>query len=157
MKSIRWIPFGLALLVGCLVNYLGDWVLGIRIELFYGLQTFNLIWFIQIFIWPLVVGMSVTLVYGLGGKWLALLPPLIVRSIAYYETKHILGVPEDTYLMPAGWWAFFVILAMEVAMIGGVIGEIVIRRVYGRSSAAEKAARESATQEAKLISGKSSD
>jgi hypothetical protein len=149
VKSINWIAFFIALLVGCVVNYLGDWVLGIRIELFYGLQTFNFIWFVQIFIWPLVVGLSVSFVYGLGGKWLAIFPPLIVRAIAYYETQHFLGVPEGAYLMPAGWWAFFVILAMEVSMIGGVLGEIAIRRIYGRSSKGEVEAREQATKEAK--------
>ena len=106
MKSVRWMPFFVTLVIGCLVNYLGDWVFGIRIELFYGLQTFNFIWFIQIFIWPLVVGLVVSMVYGLGGKWIALLVPLIVRSFAYYETEHIIGVPDGAFLMPAGWWAF---------------------------------------------------
>jgi hypothetical protein len=33
--------------------------------------------------------------------------------------------------MPLGWWGFFVILAMEAAMIGGVMGEIMNKRVYG--------------------------
>ncbi len=32
-----------------------------------------------------------------------------------------------------GWWGFFVILAMEVSMIGGMVGEIAIKRIYGRS------------------------
>jgi len=133
MKTVRWIPFFLALLVGSLVNYLGDWLIGIRVELFYGLETFNLRWFLQIFIWPIVVGISVSCVYGLGGKWISLLPPLIVRFIAYFETQYLLGVPDGSALMPMGWWAFFVILAMETAMIGGVIGEIAIKRIYGRS------------------------
>lgn len=133
MKSINWITFFIALCVGCLVNYLGDWLLGIRVELFYGLQTFNFFWFLQIFVLPVLVGICVTFVYGLGGKWVAPLVPLIVRSIAYYETQHFIGVPEGSYLMPAGWWAFFVILAMETAMIGGVLGEILVKRIYGRS------------------------
>ena len=133
-KSVRWIPFFIALFVGCLVNYLGDWVLGIRVEVFYGLATFNFIWFLQIFVWPVVVGMSVSFVYGLGGKWISMFPPLVVRAIAYYETQHIIGVPDGGLLMPAGWWAFFVILAMESAMIGGVIGEVVVKRIYGRSA-----------------------
>lgn len=149
MKSIRWVLFFITLVIGCLVNYLGDWIFGIRIELFYGLQTFNFIWFVQIFIWPLLVGLSVSFTYGLGGKWIAMLPPLIVRSFAYYETQHIIGVPDGAFLMPAGWWAFFVILAMEVAMIGGVFGEIVVKRIYGRSSAVEINAREEASRQAK--------
>lgn len=133
MKSVNWIPFIIAMLVGCIVNYVGDWLFGVRIELFWGLQTFNFFWFLQIFIWPFFVGLSVTWVYGLGGKWASLFPPLIVRYYAYYETQHFLGVPDGAHLMPLGWWGFFVILAMEVSMIGGVVGEVWIRRVYGRS------------------------
>ncbi len=133
-KSVNWKAFWLAMLVGILVNYVGDWFIGVRIELFWGLDTFNFLWFLQLFIWPIVVGLSVSFIYGLGGKWICLLPPLIVRWAAYYETQHFTGVPEGADLMPLGWWGFFVILAMETAMIGGVIGEIVNKRVYGRSS-----------------------
>ncbi len=131
--SIRPFPFLLAILVGCAVNYLGDWILGQRIEVFYGLQTFNFIWFLQLFVLPLLVGISVSFIYGLGGKWIALLPPLIVRFAAYYETRDLIGIPDGTALMPMGWWGFFVIVAMEVSMIGGIIGEIAIKRIYGRS------------------------
>jgi len=127
----------LAIMVGCLVNYVGDKLLGVRIELFWGLQTFNFIWFLQLFILPVFVGISVSFIAGLGGKWLCYLPPLIVRFIAYYETKYLIGVPDGASLMPMGWWAFFVILAVESAVIGGVAGEILIKRVYGRTSKAE--------------------
>lgn len=133
MKPVRIIPLMLALIVGCLVNVVGDYILGVRIELFWGLDTFNIFWFAQIFILPIVVGFSVTLVYGLGGKWIAMFPPLMVRWWAYYETQHLIGVPDGAALMPLGWWGFFVILAIEVAMIGGVVGEISIKRIYGRT------------------------
>ena len=43
---VRWIPFWIAILVGCLVNVLGDWLIGIRLELFRGLDTFNFLWFL---------------------------------------------------------------------------------------------------------------
>jgi hypothetical protein len=136
--SVNWPAFTLALLVGCLVNYLGDWLIGVRIELFWGLQTFNFLWFLQLFIWPVVVGIAVSFVYGLGGKWIAPLAPLIIRWLAYIETQNVLGVPDGAHLMPLGWWGFFVILAMETAMIGGVTGEIVNKRVYGRSKPGEE-------------------
>lgn len=123
-----------ALAAGCLVNYIGDSIIGLRVELFYGLETFNFLWFLQIFILPVIVGLVVSLIFGRGGKWLAHFPPLIVRLIAYYETKLIIGVPDNTSLMPMGWWGFFVILAIECAMIGGIIGEIMLKRTYGRSS-----------------------
>lgn len=128
---VRWYSFWIAMTVGCLVNFLGDWLIGVRIELFWGLETFNFLWFLQLFIWPVVVGISVSYIYGLGGKWIAILPPLIVRYIAYYQTVEFTGVPQGAELMPLGWWGFFVILAMETAMIGGVLGEIMNKRVYG--------------------------
>jgi hypothetical protein len=128
---VRWTLLAVALIVGSLVNYLGDWLLGIRIELFWGLSTFNFLWFLQLFILPVFVGISVSYVYGLGGKWLAIFPPLIVRFAAYYQTVEYSGVPQGAELMPLGWWGFFVILAMEAAMIGGVLGEIMNKRVYG--------------------------
>jgi len=136
MTTQRLWSAALAVMVGCLVNYVGDKLLGVRIELFWGLQTFNFVWFLQLFILPVIVGISVSFVAGLGGKWLCYLPPLIVRLIAYYETKYLIGVPDGASLMPMGWWAFFVILAVESAVIGGVAGEILIKRVYGRTSKA---------------------
>jgi hypothetical protein len=128
---VRWWLFLLALIVGSLVNVVGDWLLGVRIELFWGLDTFNFFWFLQLFILPVFVGISVSYVYGLGGKWIAIFPPLIVRFAAYYQTVEYTGVPQGAALMPLGWWGFFVILAMEAAMIGGVLGEIMNKRVYG--------------------------
>jgi hypothetical protein len=130
-RSIHWYPLLVAMIVGCAVNYLGDWLIGVRIELFWGLKTFNFLWFLELFILPIVAGFSVSLVYGLGGKWFAYLPPLFVRCAAYYQTQHFLGVPDGAHLMPLGWWGFFVILAMDSGMIGGVLGEIANKRVYG--------------------------
>lgn len=130
----------LALTVGCLVNYFGDMLLGIRLELYYGLSTFNFIWFLQLFILPILVGLSVSAIFGLGGKWLCYFPPVIVRVAAYYDTQYRLGIPDNTDLMPFGWYIFFIILAVESAAIGGVFGEILVKRVYGRTSP-EDAAR----------------
>jgi hypothetical protein len=45
-----------------------------------------------------------------------------------------IGIPDGAALMPMGWWGFFVILAVESAAIGGVMGEILIKRTYGRKS-----------------------
>ena len=139
-RSIHPIPFILAILLGCVVNYFGDRLLGVRVELFWGLETFNFLWFLDIFVLPIFVGISVSFIYGLGGKWIAFFPPLIVRYWAYYETEHLIGVPAGADLMPMGWWGFFVILAMEVSMIGGMIGEIAIKRIYGRNDPRAKGA-----------------
>ena len=131
MKVIHWYGLIVAMIVGCAVNYLGNWLIGVRIELFWGLKTFSFLWFLELFVLPVIVGISVSLVYGLGGKWFASLPPLIVHFTAYYQTKYSLGIPDGAHLMPMGWWGFFIILAMESGMIGGVLGEIANKRVYG--------------------------
>lgn len=130
MKWRRYLLGLLAVTVGCLINYVGDWLIGVRIELFWGLQTFNLWWFLQLFILPVFVGFVVAYIFGIGGKWLCYFPPLIVRFIAYFETQYLLGVPEGASLMPMGWWGFFVILAIEAAAIGGVLGEVMVKRTY---------------------------
>ena len=127
-----------ALLIGCLVNYIGDRIIGVRIELWWGLQTFyDPLWFLQLFIWPVVVGFVVAAIFGIGGKWLCYFPPMIVRSIAYFEMVYLRDIPDGAALIPFGWWLFYVILAVECAAIGGVFGEAMIKRVYGRTSEEE--------------------
>jgi len=129
----RWLTGTVALGLGCLVVFLGDKILGQRLELFFGLETFNPIWFLQVFIIPALAGIVVSFVYGLGGKWYAYLPPLIVESYHYYESANWLSLPEGAQLMPMGWWGFIIILAMESGGIGGVLGEILNKRIYGRT------------------------
>jgi len=122
-----------ALMAGVALNHVGDKLLGVRIELFSGLTTFSFAWGVDIFIVPFFVGMLVAWIFGLGGKWLCYFPPLIVRSISYAEILYVTGVPHGSTLNPMGWWGFYVILAMESAGIGGIVGEVIIKGVYGRS------------------------
>jgi hypothetical protein len=122
-----------ALLLGCALNHLGDRLLGVRVELFYGLSTFSLSWIADVFLVPFAVGMVVAWVFGFGAWWLSYFPPLIVRIISYAEIYYLSSVPEDATLLRLGFWGFVVILAMESAGIGGVIGEVLIKRVYGRT------------------------
>lgn len=122
----------LAILAGCLVNVAGDRLLGIDLELYWGLQTFNFLWFLDMFVVPLISGFVVALIFGLGGKWLCYFPPLIVRLLSYYNFMYFTSVPEGASLMPMGWWGFFVILAIESAAFGGVAGEIMAKSTYGR-------------------------
>lgn len=121
-----------ALLVGCAVNHFGDRLLGVRIELFYGIQTFSFMWMLDMFVLPFLVGLLVAVMFGLGGKWLCYFPPLIVRAISYYETLHVTGVPHGASLLPLGWWGFFVILVIEASAFGGIIGEVMVKGTYGR-------------------------
>jgi hypothetical protein len=122
-----------ALLIGMALNHFGDRLLGVRIELFSGLSTFSFAWLLDVFFVPFVVGLVVSRIFGLGGKWLCYFPPLIVRSLSYAEILYVSGTPHGSNLNPMGWWGLYVILAMESAGIGGIVGEVIIKNIYGRS------------------------
>jgi hypothetical protein len=139
------------LLIGTALIYFGDRVLGVKIELFSGLATFNLAWALDIFFVPFMAGMVVAWIYGSeahhSGKafrfsqglsiiiWVAYLPPLIVRSISYARILYVTGTPEGSSLMPWGLWACFVVMTMTTAGMGEIIGEVIIKS-YGRTSQA---------------------
>jgi hypothetical protein len=81
------------------------------------------------------------MMYGRGGKWLSFIPPIVVRTVSYFGIAgHLIGIAPGSTLMPIGWWGFYLILAVEAAMVGGVIGEVVIKRTYGRSAPQKPAA-----------------
>jgi len=135
MKQERLIKGLAALLIGCSINYFGDRLLGVKMELFYGLDTFSFSWMLDVFALPFIVGLAVAVIFGMGGKWLSYFPPLIVRLMSYYAILHSgQPLPPDASLIPLGWWGFFVILAIEASAFGGIMGEIVIRGTYGRSA-----------------------
>ena len=138
-----------ALLVGVILNYLGDRLLGVRIELFSGLSTFSFAWLLDVFFVPFLVGLAVSWIFGLGGKWLCYFPPLIVRSLNYAGILYVFGTPHGSNLNPMGWWGLYVILAMESAGIGGIVGEVMKKNVYGRTAKAIAAGQQqsSATKE----------
>ncbi len=119
-----------ALLIGSAVNYFGDRLLGVQIELFHGLSTFSMSWTVDMFIVPFIAGLTVAWVFGQGGKWLCYFPPLIVRAIAYLHVLLFETIPAENALIPLGWWGFFVILVMESAAFGGILGEVYLRRMY---------------------------
>jgi hypothetical protein len=123
-----------AILIGMSLNHLGDRLLGVKIELFSGLSTFSFAWILDVFFVPFLVGLVVAWIFGMGAKWLCYFPPLIVRCLSYAEILYLTGTPHGSILNPLGWWGFFVILAMESAGIGGIVGEVMIKNVYGRSN-----------------------
>lgn len=140
MTKDRFISGTVAIMIGCVVNYAGDRLLGVRLELVPvrdPLAIFNVLWAIQVFILPVIVGWVTASVFGLGGKWLCYFPPAIVRTIAYLQSYYMVELPSGMTLMPFGWWIFFVILAVECSAIGGVFGEAMIKRIYGRTSPEE--------------------
>lgn len=132
----RFLAGLLALIGGMLLNFLGDRLLGVKMELFWGLSTFSLPWVLDVFFLPFLVGLFVARVFGRGAKWLCYFPPLLVRIISYIDILYFSGIPQGSILNPMGWWGLYVILAMESAAIGGILGEVMIKHVYGRSQPA---------------------
>jgi len=134
LDKTRFLKGVVALLLGCLLNYFGDQLLGAQVELYRGIQGFGPLWAIDVFVLPFFVGLLVAAILGRGGKWLSYFPPLIIRSLSYYEYfYHINSIPYGATLAPIGWWGFFVILAIESSAFGGIMGEIMIKGTYGRS------------------------
>ena len=131
-----------AVLLGLAFNHFADRILGVQIEAFSGgIGYFSPSWVLDLFLVPFLTGVLVSLIYGFGGKWLAYLPSLIVRSFSYFAiANHLIGMAPGSTLMPFGWWGFYLILAIEAAAVGGVIGEVVIKRTYGRSAPHKAAA-----------------
>jgi len=125
-----------ALILASVFNHFADRILGIKIEAFSGnvLQYFSPLWVLDMFLVPFLAGVLVSAIYGFGGKWLSYFPPLFVRALSYIEIAHITGVPPGTVLILLGWWGFFVILTIESSALGGVIGEVMIKRTYGRTA-----------------------
>ncbi|MGB8518494.1 MAG: hypothetical protein WCD45_11485, partial [Gallionella sp.] len=109
-------------------------LLGVQIELFSGLSTFSFAWMLDVFLVPFLTGLVVAWIFGKGAKWLCYFPPLFVRIISYVQIMYFTGTPHGSNLNPLGWWGLYVILAMEAAGIGGILGEVMIKNVYGRSN-----------------------
>jgi hypothetical protein len=112
-----------------------DRILGVKIEAFTGgIDYFSPWWVLDVFLVPFLAGIIVSSIFGYGGKWLAHLPPLIVRSLSYFTiAEHMTFIAPGSSLMPIGWWGFFLILTVEFCAVGGVIGEVMVKRTYGRS------------------------
>ncbi len=130
-----------ALMIGSAVNYFGDRLTGFRIELWTGLSYFGGLLLLDVFVVPFISGLAVAWVFGQGGKWLCYFPPLIVRVIAYLQLALLGPIPAGSSEMNLILWCFFVILAIEAAAFGGILGEVFIKKIYTRSEAAKRASQ----------------
>ena len=133
MKKSRFAKGVIVLFIGCVLNFLGDRLLGVQLELYRGIQGFGGLWIVDVFVLPFFVGLLMSVFFGFGGKWLSYFPPLIVRSISYFQFAYLTTVPQGASLAPIGWWGFFVILVVEASAFGGIMGEIMMKGTYGRS------------------------
>ncbi|MFZ1547486.1 MAG: hypothetical protein WAT12_10370 [Candidatus Nitrotoga sp.] len=124
----QYIKGFIAVLAGTALIYLGDKALGVNIEVFTGISTFTFVWMIDIFLVPFVAGFLVSWIFGLGGKWLACLPPLIVRCVSFVYLTYFNNPSTDVdmfFLVPLAYWGPCLILVVEAANFGGIIGEVV--------------------------------
>lgn len=120
-----------AVLAGMALNFLGDWLLDARIEIFKGLATFNVSWILDVFLVPFMVGLLVARIFGKHAKWLACLPPLFVRCLSYLYLYYLSHSHDFFFNLHLHYWGLCVILAVESANIGGIIGEVLMH-VYRR-------------------------
>lgn len=123
----------LAIVAGVLVNYGLQIMTGVRLELYWGVSTFSPQWVLALFFLPVVGGFVVSVIYGFGGKILALFPPLVIQVATYLDTLYWHIPPESASVLPFIYWVLLVVVAMEFGGIGGFIGEVMIKRTYGRS------------------------
>ena len=124
----------MAVAVGVIVNALGNHWTGAHLEFFGGVQAFNYAWTMTLFFVPFIAGIPVALLYGFGGKLLAMLPPLILGGYNYLQAYNgNVPIPDGYTLLPFIYWVLVVVVAMELCAAGGLIGEIIVKRTYGRS------------------------
>jgi len=129
VKEFFWAT--LAVCAGAAVIYAGDQLLGVQLELYRGIYTFSPIWVLDLILVPMIAGIVVSAIYGLGGKILAYFSPLLVRVPEYMVLDHS-NVPDGSVLLPLGFWMLLVIVAVEASAGGGILGEYFIKKIYGR-------------------------
>jgi hypothetical protein len=121
MKNALGIAAGMAVIV------LGDVLLGAKIEVFSGIATFTPVWVLDVFLVPFLSGMAVSrVVQTRNGKWLACLPPLFVRCLTYlYMYLYVFNDGRDFfYNLNLFYWGPTVILVVEFANLGGILGDV---------------------------------
>ncbi len=127
----------LAFAVGGVMMQTGFDVLGVHLEWFSGISSFNGAWILAMTVLPVGAGIAIGMIYGYGGKYLAHLPPLAVLVISYYQSMQM---PESAgmHLLPMGLMTVFIILQMEFCAVGGFIGELFVRRTGWTSKYAKQ-------------------
>ena len=132
-RFLDFLMASFATIVAAGIIYLGDQLLGVKLEIFQGIiGTFTIAWIADLIVVPLVAGIVVSMIYGLGGKIIAYFPPLLVRIPEYLMADTAIH-GTDASVLPLGYWILVVIVAVEACGIGGWIGEIFVKRTYGRS------------------------
>jgi hypothetical protein len=131
IKPVDILWMFLALAAGAVVIYVGERVLNVSLSIFYGISTFNPIWAMNLILVPILAGLVVSFIYGLGGKMLAHFAPIPVQVYQYMDMS-AQTLPDGVSVLPVGYWILILIVCVEAAAVGGFIGEVIIKRTYGR-------------------------
>lgn len=113
-----------AVLAGCVVIFMGDTLLGVQIEMFAGIATFTFPWMLDVFLVPFIAGLAVALIYKeRSGKWLAFLPPVIVRCLNcyYLYLTNEYWNADFFYHLHLHYWGMAVVLTFQASYIGGMV------------------------------------
>ena len=121
----------LALVAGIIVIAVGERLLNVSLGVFYGIQTFHPLWVASLILVPLIAGLVVSFIYGLGGKMLAHFAPIPIQTYHYLQLDNA-SLPDGVTVLPLGYWILLLIVCVEAAAAGGLIGEVIIKRTYGR-------------------------
>lgn len=136
-----WKRGSVAVMAGMLINFFGDWVTGVNIETFKGISTFTFPWMLDVFLVPFISGFVVAKIYRKrGGKYLACLPPLFVRCLTYlYMFLYVYNDGKDFYFhLNLFYWGPCVILVVEAANFGAIIGEVMANAYRVREAEIEQ-------------------
>ena len=106
-----WLRGVTAFAVGGGVMQTGFDLLGVQLEWFSGIDSFNAAWIVAMTLLPFATGVLIGVIYGYGGKYLAHFPPLVVLVISYYQSMHQVA-QDGSHLLPMGLMAVFIILQM---------------------------------------------
>jgi len=146
-----YIRAAVAVLAGSVVIFLGDILLGVKIEMFYGISTFTFLWTLDVFLVPYIGGLTVAFIYReRAGKWLAFLPPIIVRCLSclYLYLTNDQWNADFFFHLNLHYWGLAVVLSFQASYLGGWLGGILtgsylrnndnVRNTSGRASNTNK-------------------
>ncbi len=131
-EALKWALF--SIMTGALVLFGLNVLFDVHLELFGSIADyFKPRLFIGLVLTPFIAGVVVSLIYGLGGKVLCYFPALIVYLFQYFSTAFGDGtIPDNVRLLPIGYMGFIIIVAIEASAVGGILGEVWVKKTYGR-------------------------
>ena len=129
--------YALAVAAGTVVILLGDWLLGVQLEVFKGIHTFTFAWMLALLVVPFASGVAVSAVLrSRMGKWLAYAPPFIARcgTLAYL----LIAVPGgESIHFSVYYWGALLLMVMEFGNIGGFLGDYLFGSYHKGGKAAK--------------------